>query len=201
MGQAERTTKLLLDFAEKEKGGANRSKRAALAATSEVLNQARGFYLSFFLAHPDKLFERVQLVNQETGKDCIGKAKAYYTTHEQWRASGKKKGKPGLPTPRNHPTLSAGVFALQLDQVDVKKSWVSLRVYRGKDWAWVNYPVCENRYFEARMADPDWKPLAPKLVVKQKRVEIHFPQEMTVRAKKIRESKRDPDWSCGGSRS
>jgi hypothetical protein len=100
-----------------------------------------------------------------------------------------------LPTPRNHPTLYAGVFALQLDQVDVKKSWVSLRVYRGKEWAWVNYPVCENRYFEARMADPDWKPLAPKLVVKQKRVEIHFPQAKTVRAKKIRESKRDPDWS------
>ncbi len=67
MGQAERTTKLLLDFSEKEKGGANRSKRAALSATSEVLNQARSFYLDFFLAHPEKLFERVQLVNQETG--------------------------------------------------------------------------------------------------------------------------------------
>ena len=68
MGQAERTTKLLLDFSEKEKGGANRSKRAALSATSEMLNQARGFYLDFFLAHPEKLFERVQLVNQETGE-------------------------------------------------------------------------------------------------------------------------------------
>ena len=68
MGQAERTTKLLLDFSEKEQGGANRSKRAALSATSEVLNQARGFYLDFFLAHPEKLFERVQLVNKETGE-------------------------------------------------------------------------------------------------------------------------------------
>jgi transposase len=244
MGQTERTTKLLLDFSSKQKGGTNLGKRAYLEATSEVLNQARAFYLSFFLAHPEKLFERVQLVNQETGevreatissdklqtwaeyqtvstrehpdpsplvnfsahfpdfpweyrrsviKDCIGKAKASYTTHEQWRASGKKKGKPGLPTPRNHPTLYTGVFALQLDQVDVEQSWVSLRVYRGKQWAWVNYPVCENRYFEARMADPDWKPLAPKLVVKQKRVEIHFPQEKTVRVKKIMESKRDPD--------
>ena len=68
MGQAERTTKLLLDFSDKQKGGANRSKRAALAATSEVLNQARGFYLDFFLAHPQKLLERVHLVNQETGE-------------------------------------------------------------------------------------------------------------------------------------
>ena len=68
MGQAERTTKLLLDFSEKEKGGANRSKRAARAATSELLNQARGFYLDFFLAHPAKLFERVHMVNQETGE-------------------------------------------------------------------------------------------------------------------------------------
>jgi len=68
MGQTERTTKLLLDFSSKEKGGTNLGKRAYLEATSEVLNQARAFYLSFFLAHPEKLFERVQLVNQETGE-------------------------------------------------------------------------------------------------------------------------------------
>jgi hypothetical protein len=55
MGQAKRTTKLLLDFSEREQGGANRSKRAALAAASEVLNQARSFYLDFFLAHPQEL--------------------------------------------------------------------------------------------------------------------------------------------------
>ena len=68
MGQTERSTKLLLDFSSKQKGGTNLGKRAYLEATSEVLNQARAFYLSFFLAHPEKLFERVKLVNQETGE-------------------------------------------------------------------------------------------------------------------------------------
>ena len=68
MGQASRTTKLLLDLGNRTLGGANTQKRAALAATCEVLNQARGFYLEVFLAHPQKLLERVQLVNQETGE-------------------------------------------------------------------------------------------------------------------------------------
>ena len=244
MGQAERTTKLLLDFSEKEKGGANRSKRAALSATSEVLNQARGFYLDFFLAHPEKLFERVQLVNQETGevreavisadklltwaeyqtistrehpypsplwnfstrfpdfpweyrrsviKDCIGKARAYHRAHATWKQTGKAKGKPGLPTPANHPTLYSGVFSLQLNQAQIQKSFVKRRVYTGTGWEWVNYPVKENRYFETRLAESEWRTLAPKLVLKNKRVEIHFPQEKTVTAKKIVESKRDGD--------
>src|SRR5215469_8854125 len=45
-------------------------------------------------------------------KDCIGKAIAYVTTHETWKQSSKKKGKPGPPTPRNPPTLYEGTFSL-----------------------------------------------------------------------------------------
>jgi transposase len=70
---------------------------------------------------------------------------------------------------------------------------VKLRVYTGTGWEWVNYPVKENRYVETRLAESEWRTLAPKLVLKDKRVEIHFPQEKTVTAKKIVESKRDGD--------
>ena len=139
-----------------------------------MLNQARGFYLDFFLAHPEKLFERVPLVNKETGevreavisadkllslsqsirrfppqstpilllagisaraslispgsiaerriKDCIGKARAYHTAHATWKQTGKAKGKPGLPTPANHPTLYSGVFSLQLNQAEIRRA-------------------------------------------------------------------------------
>src|SRR5260221_13086509 len=59
MGQASRTTKLLLDLGNRTQGGANTEKRAALDATREVLNQARAFYIDFFLAHADKLAEKV----------------------------------------------------------------------------------------------------------------------------------------------
>ena len=59
MGQATRTTKLLLDLSERGQGGANTEKRAALDATVKVLNQARAFYIDFFLAHAQKLAERV----------------------------------------------------------------------------------------------------------------------------------------------
>ena len=65
MGQATRTTKLLLDLGNRRQGGANTEKRAALDATREVLNQARAFYIDFFLAHADKLAEKVTYYSEE----------------------------------------------------------------------------------------------------------------------------------------
>jgi len=65
MGQASRTTKLLLDLGNRTQGGANTEKRAALDATREVLNQARAFYIDFFLAHAEKLAEQVTYYSEE----------------------------------------------------------------------------------------------------------------------------------------
>jgi putative transposase len=65
MGQATRTTKLLLDLSARRQGGANIEKRAALDATEGVLNQARAFYIDFFLAHADKLVERVPYYSEQ----------------------------------------------------------------------------------------------------------------------------------------
>ena len=60
MGQASRTTKLLLDLSDRAGGGANTGKRAYLEETAKLLDAARAFYIAFFLAHPDKLTERVR---------------------------------------------------------------------------------------------------------------------------------------------
>ncbi len=68
MGQTARTTKLLLDLSGRDHGGTNPGKRAHLAATVEILNAARRFYLDFFLAHPDKLSERVEIISKKTGE-------------------------------------------------------------------------------------------------------------------------------------
>jgi hypothetical protein len=65
MGQATRTTKLPLDLGSRTHGGANMGKRAALDATVEVLNQARAFYVDFFLAHAEKLAERVPYYSEK----------------------------------------------------------------------------------------------------------------------------------------
>ncbi len=65
MGQATRTTKLFLDLGRRDQGGANTDKRAALDATALVLNQARTFYIDFFLAHTDKLAERVPYYSEQ----------------------------------------------------------------------------------------------------------------------------------------
>ena len=65
MGQATRTTKLFLTLGKRDQGGANTDKQAALTATVEVLNVARAFYINFFLAHADKLAERVPYYSEE----------------------------------------------------------------------------------------------------------------------------------------
>src|SRR5215467_13269017 len=65
MGQATRTTKLLLDLSERRQGGANTEKRAALDATEALLTQARAFYIDFFLAHAEKLAERVPYYSEQ----------------------------------------------------------------------------------------------------------------------------------------
>src|SRR6266699_3617462 len=65
MGQASRTTKLLLDLSDRGDGGANTSKRVYLEETGKILDAARAFYLAFFLAHPDKLTERVRYFSEK----------------------------------------------------------------------------------------------------------------------------------------
>jgi putative transposase len=244
MGQTARTTKLLLDLSKREQGGANRAKRCYLETTVAILDAARQFYLNFFLAHPDKLMERVEVVSKQTGevretlisadklltwaefhtvethehptplegwnfsqafpdfpnryrrsviKDVIGKARGYLTTLAAWQASGKRRGRPGQPTPHSTPTLYAGTYALDLETLDLKKSFVRLKVYSGEQWTWVHYPTRYNRYFERRRAEPGWDMESPKLILNKQGAEIHFLQTKAIEARKIMESKRDPD--------
>jgi len=126
-------------------------------------------------------------------KDCIGKARGYLTTLRTWQRAGKKKGKPGVPTAANHPTLYAGTYALELDTLDLRKSFVRLKVYTGSQWIWVHYPTRYNRYFELRRAEEGWVQESPKLILGKQTAGIHFLQSKTITATKIVESKRDPD--------
>src|SRR6266404_1785694 len=65
MGQATRTTKLFLDLENREEGGANSGKRAYLEETARLLDAARAFYVTFFLAHADKLAEKVRYFSEQ----------------------------------------------------------------------------------------------------------------------------------------
>jgi putative transposase len=244
MGQTARTTKLLLDLSARDQGGANAGKRSHLEETAKILDAARQFYLDFFLAHPEKLMERVEVLSKKTGevserlisadklltwaefhtvataehpdplpqwnfsqafpdfpnryrrsviKDVIGKARGYLTTLRKWQHSGKRQGKPGIPTASNHPTLYAGTYTLDLDELDLRKSFVRLKVYTGSTWAWVQYPTRYNRYFEQRRAEAGWEQESPQLVLGKQSAAIHCLQSKTIKARKIVESKRDPD--------
>ena len=98
-------------------------------------------------------------------KDCIGKARGYLTALQHWERSGTKKGKPGLPTASNHPTLYAGTFTLELERLDRRNSFVRLKVYDGTEWIWANYPTRYNRYVERRRSEEGWEQESPKLVL------------------------------------
>ena len=65
MGRVVRTTKLPLNLGERSEGGANTGKRAYLEATVAVLNEARAFYVDFFLAHAEKFAERVSYFSEK----------------------------------------------------------------------------------------------------------------------------------------
>jgi transposase len=244
MGQAMRTTKLLLDLGARDQGGVNTGKRTFLEATAALLNKARAFYLDFFLAHAEKFNEHVVyysehlqemrerpisanelltwaefhtvetcehpdpwpgwnfseyfpdmpfLYRRSVIKDAIGKVKSYLSNRSNWQRTGKKKGKPGAPGVISHPVLYKGTCSLELDRVDLRESFVRLKVYTGEGWRWVNYHVRYSRYFEDRRADPEWEQQSPKLVLHPRSAELHFCQTRAVKARKVKESKLDPD--------
>ena len=69
-------------------------------------------------------------------KDAIGKVKSYLSNRCNWQQSGKKKGKPGVPGSRNHPTLYEGTFSLELSGTDFQQNFVRLKVYTAAQWIW-----------------------------------------------------------------
>ncbi|HEX6483434.1 MAG TPA: transposase [Ktedonobacteraceae bacterium] len=244
MGQATRTTKLSLDLGKRDQGGANAGKQAALTATVEVLERARAFYLDFFLAHADKLAEKVTYYSEDhlefrerlisahelltwaeactvataahphpwpgwnfserfagmpfayrrsVIKDAIGKVRSYLSNHANWEKNGKQKGKPGLPGAAEPPTLYQGTWELDLSDSKVKKRFVRLKVYDGLSWQWVNYPLKCSRHFQQRQRDPGWEQASPLLLLTKEGAALYFPQTRHVEAKRVKESKLDPE--------
>ena len=66
-------------------------------------------------------------------KDAKGLVRSYLSNRAHWEKSGKKKGRPGLPGGSNHPTLYEGAFSLELDGLDLRKTFVRRkRIHRAE---------------------------------------------------------------------
>jgi len=244
MGQAKRTTKVEFNFAGRTQGGANNGKKEYLFLTKNVLNDARAFYIDFFIAHSNKLKEKVTYYSEKHKefkerkltsnelltwaesktvstqdhktplegwnfsekfpgmpvvyrrsviKDAIGKARSHLSNYKNWEESGKKKGRPGLPGPNNHPTLYKGTLEMEMEKFDRKGSFVSILVYSSRDWEWVNYPVKFSPWQEKRLTEAGWENKSPRLILREKTVGLHIAQEKPITAKKVVESKENPD--------
>ena len=126
-------------------------------------------------------------------QDAIGKVRSYLSNLANWEKTQKKKGRPGLPGESLHPTLYQGTLTLDLEQLNASSHFIQLKVYTGSRWEWHNYPVQASRYFEQRIKEASWERESPKLVLRKKSAELHVPQTKTIAAKKVVESKQDPD--------
>ena len=154
------------DLGRRDQGGANTDKRAALDATAR---------------------------RRSVIKDAIGKVRAYLSSLANWEKSGRRKGKPGLPGATDHPTLYQGTCELILEEAKGGDRFVRLKVYDGHAWQWVNYPVVCSRYFQQRQRELAWEQQSPTLVLSKQAVALHFPQTKEIAAKKVKESKLDPE--------
>lgn len=119
--------------------------------------------------------------------DSIGRVRSHLSNYKNWENSGKKKGEPGLPKAKNHITLYKDAYDLDLEQ-----RFVSIKVFTGSKWEWVNYPIKRNHWVKKRLSENGWNALSPSLIVKEKYIGLHFPQEKTIEAKKVKESKENP---------
>ena len=126
-------------------------------------------------------------------KDAIGKVRSYLSNQANWEASGKKKGKPGLPAATDHPTLYQGCIQLQLEALDLKAAFVRINVYTPEGWRWMAYPVTSSHYTVERLKETDWRRQSPPLVLRAHAAELHIPQVKEIAARKVVERKQDPD--------
>jgi len=179
----------------------HQEERERLISSNELLTWAESLTVAT-VAHPHPLpsYNFSQqfpdfpfLYRRSVIKDALGKVRSYLSNLVNWNASNRSKGQPGKPAASNHPTLYEGAFSLELDDLNLRKTFVRLKVYDGKGWPWANYPVKYSRYFEQRRTEPGWEQQSPKLILRPKSAELHVSQTKEIQAKKVVESKRDPD--------
>ena len=123
----------------------------------------------------------------------VGKVRSYLSNLANWQKTRKKKGKPGVPGATDRPTLYKGTCSLELESRDLHARFVQLKLYDGQRWRWVNYPVKCSRYFQQRRCEEAWEHKSPLLVLRPHAAELHFPQTKAIAARKVRESKLDPE--------
>ena len=75
----------------------------------------------------------------------IGQMQSYSTRVEKWKTSQSRKGKPSLPTASTMPTFYYADYHLKLK--DIKDQYISLRVFTGEKWEFVNYPIQFTKQF------------------------------------------------------
>jgi hypothetical protein len=205
MGQATRTIKLPLALDKRRQGGANTGKRAYLEATVVVLNAARAFYIAFFLAHRDKLTERVPYYSDQdhamqeraisadqllTWTEFVTvETNAHPDPLPAWNFSCAF---PDFPSIYRRSVIK--------DAIGKVKSYLSNLAHwqqSGKRKGQPGPPGANNHptlYEGTCSLDLDQlDQQSPKLVLGHTQASLHFSQAKRVKARKVKESKRDPD--------
>lgn len=144
---------------------ANKGKADYLEETKKILDQALAFYQQLLLENPtiveaednlrqvERLSHRTKdnpnppyeapelpsITKRSVINSALGSVSSYLTRLSQWEEKGKKKGRPSLPTASTMPTFYYSDYNLEMK--DIQNQFISLRVYNGYKWGFVNYPV------------------------------------------------------------
>jgi len=154
---------------------ANTGKLEILAKTKEEANNLLAFYIGLLNDHPEVInsesfIKEVEVLTNRTPNNptpkipieehcieppsilkrsiiahAVGKMKGYQANYERWLAAGKKQGEPKLPSHKMNPSFYYTDFKLEFD--DIQNQFVRLRVFNGKQWSMVNYPVKLTKQF------------------------------------------------------
>lgn len=123
---------------------------------------------------------------------ALGSARSFFSNLKKWKSlkakvesSGRKfTGKPPVPPRKWHKpvTFYAGMHK------DYRITSIMLKLYDGSTWRWVKF------HLTGRPIPDGWELGCPHVIIKQNRLQIHFPVEkQKPKVQKITEQVKNPD--------
>jgi IS605 OrfB family transposase len=182
-------------------------------ATKRLFNKAIGFYFDILQGHelllelptkavltelekftvktiqnPDPAFalpwEMPAYFRRAAINTAVGAVKSFYSNLERWKKQKEKveakakKFNPRPPVPptvfNQHPLFYKGMYLLG-------DGSVLLKLFTSSTWVWIKFSIA------GRTIAAGWQLASPKLILRAKRIELHFPIEKQIKVKKIQQ--------------
>jgi len=123
---------------------------------------------------------------------ATGSARSYYTNLRKYEEKKKKRESQGKKLNKKSPSPpcvwnKSPVFYNGMIK-DYDSKTVMLKLYTGDSWIWLKF------FVKGRELPPDWARGCPQVVIKEKKIQLHFPVEKNIeKAKTIKNQIKESD--------